>query len=631
VNAPVPDAVPDAGAFFTLSLLIDGEQIDALWRECAPDAPHTVWTQRLLEQMQTQYDDSGRLQAAINPMFDDIADRARNLFLREFLLDTPNAAPDAPGVATPSTDAAGNVCARIVLRLPGGIRWQTEGRSAVDVDLGPQRVAFAPVLCRAFWMAHSNRALSYHLSFEVPFQRGLRDYFGLAMLQKAFFASEHTDWLHDDVAAGWQVQPAGGGPTKQLLAFIEQLFEGHMHHLLQRIAEVAGVSTAPLRAVGERAWQRLVLHTDAPLDHPAAPSRAWVAAAARRRLLVVLRDAEFFDTLDAVRRDANALPTFTPFTPVASDSGASYALPALSAQIADVVAAQPPMQPPAPGHTVVHDTQQRRVQHFEQQDTLEVHDALMPIYPPPGVSGSNEGFMVYASPAVVYEVVRTSRSLDGAGRQWIGTCPYIFLVHMTAFHNESLVRAYEDNVSRLVLHLEHRGLRADADAASERFEPLLDHAFECIRDFRLVTFEQVHKHYSFNVFRYDTEQSFFQAIEHVRGVVPRREYWDKVLVHLTDTVDGLKQDRGARFERRIARIGFVLAVTGVVQTWLAIFPLPGDRGDYADLFTIGTLLLPAAAAYLLWRYRREFVRPPGRLSGKAWRWSRTAASTPPPR
>jgi len=622
----------EGGAFFTLSLLIDGEQIDRLWRDSGGGAATVRWTETLIKRVQAQYSDSERLHAAIEPMFDDIADRSRNLFLREFLLDTPN--EPAPAPTDPAAVQMRNVCAEVSLELARGVHWATEGRREVAVDLGDDdRVRFEHVLCRAFWMAHSNKALSYHLSLEVPFTHTLRDYFGLSMLQKAFFASENTGWLHDDAGDGWQVHRAQG--AQPLLPFIERLFETHVQHLMQRIARVALADTVPV-AFGERAWQRLVL---GPHGEALSPSQAWAATAHRRRLLVVLRDAEFFATLEQSRRDGARLLRFAPCppSPLADAPRDVYRIDDVRSHIEAHARLQ--QDGAIDAQRLQRDARRlemalflsgflQNIVDFLQQDDLEVQDGLVPIYPPAQSKASNEGFMLYATPSVLYEVVASSRSLDGAGRQWIGTCPYIFLVHMTAFHNESLVHAYEDNVFQLVRHLEERGLRADADAANDRFEPLLEHALECIRDFRLVTFEQVHKHYSFNVFRYETEQTFFATIEAVRGVVQRRAYWDQVLQHLTETINGLQQDRASRFQHRIGLLGLVLAATGVVQTWFAVFPLPTER-EPAWLFLLGTLLLPVAALVLWLRHRRELVPKTIRPSSKAWRASRATASAPP--
>jgi hypothetical protein len=585
MNAPDANPPPERGAFFTLSLLFDRAQVNDLLRACWGRAAAPVWDERLLQKLQLRHSDSGALHAAINPMFDDIADRARNLFLRDFLLDTLN----DPSAQSVPADSRSNVCERLALALSKDITWRTEGRPTQSIDLGP--ISFTDVLCRAFWMAHSNEALSYHLSLEVPYEDNIVQHFGLSMLQKAFFTSEQTDWLLDDPVRGWQAKLANG-TALPLLSFVEQLFERHVRDLLAAIGRIAHRSTTLPVNVDASAWQILVL-CQPGFVRSGTNARAWANVARHRRLLVVLRDAAFFETLERARRQDDPMLGYQSYAPSRNGDGVdAYDPVALRQQIRAQVTRQNKVNV---GDDAALEAAIARYTHalflsgflqnivdFLQQDGLEVHDGLMPIYPPRGEAGANEGFLLYATPSVLIEVVSTSRSLDGAGRHWIGTCPYIFLVHMTAFHNESLVLAYEDNVSRLVGHLQARGLRSDADAASERFEPVLKHAFECIRDFRLVTFEQVHKHYSFNVFRYPTEQQFFASIEGVRGVAPRREYWDKVLQHLTETVDGLKADRHARVARNVAVLGVVLAVTGVVQTWLAVFPLK-DKDPWREL------------------------------------------------
>jgi hypothetical protein len=626
---PTTAQPPDKGAFFTLSLLFDRQQIDELLHDCWPQSPRVRWDKKLLERLQDQYVDSTKLHGAINPMFDDIADRARNLFLRDFLLDTPSADIPRDDNGNPLDEVAAvhrNVCANVALQLDHTVKWQTEGRALESILLGAP-IRFDAVLCRAFWMAHSNEALSYHLSFEVPYRAELAQYFGLSMLQKMFFNTEGTEWLLSDGGArGWQAS-ADGQPSKPLLSLVEDLFEAHLQDLL---SHVGGDARGPTR-VAVRAWQRLVLRRDAYVQRTGTDPAHWAEAARHRRLLVVLRDATVFDTLEQARSNASLL-AHLPIDPSGSFSRTHhfYKPDALT----DVITRRLTEQAERAGHTLT-DAQLKadaalyelslflsgflqNIVDFLQQDGLEVHDALMPEYPPADDSAANQGFMIYATPSVVYEVVGSSRSLEGAGRQWIGTCPYIFLVHMTAFHNESLVLAYENNVSKLVDHLQAEGLSSDRSEAGDGFEALLDHAFESIRDFRLVTFEQVHKHYSFNVFRYDTEKQFFSAIEEVRGVVARREYWDKVLEHLTGTIDGLKQNREARFQRTVGGFGLLLTAFGLTQTWLAVFPLDKDAIPSLPLWAHGLALLVLLVA-LGFVFRFVVPRRHGGRVARAWR------------
>ena len=216
----------------------------------------------MLEDLQRRYAESSELNAAINPMFDDIADRARNLFLRDFLLDTPNRPVETGPDGNPVDETAArlrNVCARFDLELKHPIEWQTEGRNIETFDPGGAAIRFNGVLCRAFWMAHSNEALSYHLSLEVPYGTGLPQHYGLSMLQKLFFNSEGTAWLLDRGGVdGWLAQRAGAAPLP-LLALVESLFEQHLLHLLKAIGRsVCGDEQVP-QSIEVGAWQRLVL------------------------------------------------------------------------------------------------------------------------------------------------------------------------------------------------------------------------------------------------------------------------------------------------------------------------------------------------------------------------------------
>jgi hypothetical protein len=623
--------VSDRRAFFTLSLLIDNEQMGSLVDSCWP---HAMWDQTLLENLQRRYADSSALNAAINPMFDDIADRARNLFLRDFLLDTPNPPVDTDADGKPVDERAArmrNVCAQFDLELKHPIRWQTEGRSPETFEHGGGPIRFDGVLCRAFWMAHSNEALSYHLSLEVAYGTGMAQHYGLSMLQKAFFNSEGTDWLLDDGGGnGWHALE--GAEATPLLARVEALFEAHLLHLLKEIGRVLRGHDRVPPSIQVGSWQRLVLRLRP--QHTARPGtsrQAWAASARHRRLLVVISDPVFFETLERARSsDDVLLNDHKPFA-ASKQKADTY-------HENDLIAAMTQRVGPRNDQRAEVDRYAtslflsgflQNIVDFLQQDGLEVYDGLSPIYPAPDASSANEGFMLYATPSVMYEVVSSSRSLEG-GRPWIGTCPYIFLVHMTAFHNESLVLRYENNVSRLVGHLQNAGLKAsDRKVTRQRFDAVLDHAYECIRDFRLVTFEQVHKHYSFNVFRYETEQTFFNKIEMVRGVGPRRAYWDDVLEHLTATVDGLKQDREGRFERRIGRFGFLFAAIGLIQIWLAFVPFKIDGQDAAVPVLAHGLVAAGLIVALAMTYR-YFIPAASRRSGDAtsWRTHGDGATTP---
>jgi GNAT superfamily N-acetyltransferase len=567
----LPQALAEDGvAFFTLSMLMTGAQINALI--AASGGPGEIWNQDLLKHIENKPAESRELQKAIKPMFDDIADRERNLFIKDFLLDTPNhvlgAAPPRPPGIDPKRDTHWrNVCADVELTLGPAIRWETEGMpSALDLDAP---IRFAHVLCRAFWMVHSNDSLSFHLSFEVPYRHGLSGYYGLSMLQKAFYPTEGTEWVVAD--QGWKVARPGAAPVT-LLAFIEELFERNAEQLF---AKLDSIDATVAKAIGARAWQRLVLDDPYASDRQVTRAEAWRHSPSRRAL-VVLRDRRVFDAIERARREPDLLRELEPMKAPLGHYDSKLLAAHFKAHAGTLAT-------PSDGQAIDGDELMltvflsgflQNIVDFLEQDGLEVHDGLSPLYPPSDSESSNEGYFVYATPKAVFEVVSTSRSLDRAGRTWLGTCPYMFLVHITAFHNEAIVRAYEVRVTELIEKL--KNLISDRKPGRKVDPAEVTRAYEEIKEFRLKTFEQVHKHLSFNIFRYETERSFFASVADVRGIDGRQSYWDGVLQHLTETVDSLKDDRAARYGLRLAWLGFVLTLLGFLQLWFALFPLVVD-------------------------------------------------------
>jgi hypothetical protein len=292
--------------------------------------------------------------------------------------------------------------------------------------------------------------------------------------------------------------------------------------------------------------------------------------------LVVLRDRRVFGAIDRSRREPDLLRDLQPMKAQGGRYDAKSLLAHFRVRAAALATSGPRIERDELLLTVFLSGFLQNIVDFLEQDGLEVHDGLTPLYPSGDAGASNEGYFVYATPKVVFEVVSTSRSLDRAGRTWLGTCPYMFLVHITAFHNEAIVRAYEARVTELIGKL--TGLMAGGPSARKVDATELTRAYEEMKEFRLKTFEQVHKHLSFNIFRYETERTFFKSIADVRGIGARQEYWDGVLQHLTETVDSLKDDRASRYGLRVAWLGFVLALVGFLQLWFVFFPLEDDKG-----------------------------------------------------
>ncbi|WP_202839790.1 hypothetical protein [Luteimonas saliphila] len=577
----------------TLSFLVEEARMQALVTD---REGRCYWNRALLATLRgdddpdaDDYQDSRRLGHAIEPLFNDIADRQRGLFIQDFLLDTPSdprRGDDADGE---------NVCDEVELAFPADVRWETEGDRFALALSAPVRLA---ARCRAFWVAHSNTALTYHLSLELPYAHDHAHYYALSLLQKAVFPSEGTRWL-DGGDDGLRVRSRLAGAALPLQAYVAAMFERHAASLLAgvRVALARrGLEMAPPSREGGL-WRRLLLSVDGP-DH--APPRA--LGELRCRTVFLLQDPYFFALLRPQLR--TGLRELTAIRPARGGDGRNRY---------DEADLQPGRCPPAHLDYYFVSGFLQNILDFLRQDVSEIQDGTDPIYPPAGIDDQDSHFLVYATQSSVYEVVAGSRSLE-VGRGWIGTCPYLFLVHLMTMHNESLVRTYEAMVRGLIEKLERDGLlHADAIDDTRAYSThVADEAFEAFRRFRLDTFNHVARHRYFNVLRYDTEREFYESIETVRGINQREEYWAKVVGELEQTVDDLRDNEAQKSEKFLERVLFYVAFLGMLQVVFQLIDF-GFDGAWAKLrYALAASVATVAVMLALFHSR-------GLINSRRWR------------
>jgi hypothetical protein len=107
-----------------------------------------------------------QLRDAIEPLFNDIADRWQLRDRREYL------------VASQSNHALREV----FIDPPSRIEWATEGRRFFVEPAGLAERRSCRL--RTFWFVHNNGAISYHLAFASEYADSLSDYYFLSLLQK---------------------------------------------------------------------------------------------------------------------------------------------------------------------------------------------------------------------------------------------------------------------------------------------------------------------------------------------------------------------------------------------------------------------------------------------------------------
>jgi hypothetical protein len=425
----------------TLSLLVEHRALEAAFGE--------QWSIERRRAILDDYQDTRALADAIEPLFSDVADRKRHLFIDDFLVDTPNRERTKGAGTAPANSTSGNLNDEVVIVFPRRIRWKTEGDD-FSLEFGHELRLAAN--CRMFWFVHSNGSLSYHVSIDLEYRHHHQHYFALSALQKLIYPTEDTRELargklpedsppnaaHYDAV---RVESHENG--YRFWDYVERKFEAHLADLLETLKLTERARGQGLYA--SQFWQKLLLERRLAeyVEAGGDPRRA--DELPERRLVVLLRDPYFFQLLQAEARAK--LTGFEGCFGGRTRDDRSYEISTTDLELIGAHALD---------YYFLSGYFQNIID-FLRQDTSEVKDGTDPIYPVTGQGDQTSHFVIYASSTSIFEVVSSSRSLEAA-HDYIGTCPYLFLVHIMSFHNEVLVRAFERDVGKLVRAMERRGL-----------------------------------------------------------------------------------------------------------------------------------------------------------------------------
>ncbi|WGM32251.1 hypothetical protein KKHFBJBL_02502 [Brevundimonas sp. NIBR11] len=234
---------------------------------------------------------------------------------------------------------------------------------------------------------------------------------------------------------------------------------------------------------------------------------------------------------------------------------------------------------------------------FMNQDTSEILDSTDPLYPDSSDQTEERFFVRYANHRAMITYVRRSRSLE-TGNDYIGACPYAFLIHATALHNEFLARDHEQKTMTRIERIQAliAGKVPDDTAAMralESQEPLgegdgrvpvdtpinqdkwrnlpeeerLRRAEIAINQAKLAKFSRYDLHRQANPFRYDTERVVFGKLEELRGVSRKNEALVLAIASLEDHARDLARRQQRRLDAAEATRGqelsVLLGMTGV--------------------------------------------------------------------
>lgn len=628
----------DRSLYFTLSLYISDRKITAALGERLTPAA--------LRKFQPGYRGSKRLREAVEPLFNDIADRERLGAVDDFLLDT-------------TCPQAGEF---IEIIAPAEIEWATEGRRfiATPPGLGKSRL----IRVRRFWYTHANGAVSYHLSFRYNYDHTPGDFYFLSLIQKLAAPKEFAAPARPDgsppirptdevtgIAPLDRIRVKGDtGPETSFWRYVQRAFD----------ADAGDLFTA-LKAArhGGKAGQALAPTFDnlisfAPFIE--VPGLEMPAS----RLMFFFEDETFFRRLLPEPDPATGQPVprtlmvqnncYLPYQQKLEGLNPKTKVDVpevrMGGEYWDWVINRPDYdqftdaQIEAARKTIPAMDDRRRqdclqylfvagfnqnIIDFMNQDPSEILDSTDPIYPANEDQAAERKFVRFANPRALITYVEKARSLEAAN-DFIGTCPYAFMIHVVSMHNEFMTREYEASAFDVIGKVEDLGNRGRLKEAAEAFYA-----------FRTGDYAAYYRDRYMNVFRYDTESEVFDKMTQLRGIGRRNEYIERLISNM----ESQTRDREARINKQdenamslllgaLGLFGFFQLTfqwsttlspqAGVVSAepnfdWMPPFVhLPGlDWSSVSELiagatFYLSGLFTAALIGYVAWRVVNSFRR-----------------------
>jgi len=642
--------------YWTLSLYIDPGRVAAAAGQAGIPLGHGQFAA-----LQSAHLPSLLLRKAIDPLFNDIADREVLGEVQEHLI----AAVDVPDLQSGNGDRADRKAAekaireheRLVFTPPASVQWATEGFTyeTAPPQLGDDRV----VRFRRFWLAHNNGALSYHLGFTHHYGSLHSDgdgagydpatFYFLSLLQKLAAPKEFElgeNWSAGSTASVFDenlgIAPldqmtvtSPGGPAERFWPFVRRRMVEDAERLFGRLAAQTGIARAENLATclieevpfievpgltvpksrfmflfhDDRFFKRLM-----PLDPLTGESAA-------RKLMVQdpcylpyqekleeqIKTADAADGIvhldDGYWTWARTQPQYSDLIegqdPVLRKAGggkfndldelAAVVRVGLAERTRDDagrrLAVPEPVKIPAfePRRTDCLDYLflagfNQNIIDFMNQDTSEILDSIDPIYPDSGEQSDERFFVRYANHRAMVTYLPKSRSLE-TGNDYIGTCPYTFLIHALALHNEYLAREHEaksmariERIEWLVAKDGERRALSSAAVALDDSEKLeggdaFDKAGMAINAVKLADYREYERFRYENPFRYDTERDVFSKLEALRGTQRKKDALALAIASLEDHASDLQRRHQADADKAAARrdtqLNILLGGTGV--------------------------------------------------------------------
>lgn len=544
-TGPAFELADDRAFYATLSLYVPNDRLTSFIGE--PVSPETF------ARVQAASATSRNLSDAIDPLFNDIADRERLGRVEDYL------------IATAHTGEA----EWLDIEVPGDISWQTEGVRFTAMPPGLARSR--RLRLRRFWYSHRNGAISYHLSFRFDYEHTAGDFYFLSLFQKLIAPKEFAlteekrgktvDITRDLTGIGPLdlVRLRQGKDEHRFWSFVRDRFE----------RDFAELAVALPRGRSKRRPARQDAFTSLVATQPVIEVPGLIMPAARA--CYFFQDEVFFGLLSPpVDVDTGARPTRPMLVHEECYKPYPERIAALVTQARDSGATEVCLDEPYWEWVKQKQIENPRnclkylfisgfnqnIIDFMNQDASEVLDSIDPIYPVTDEQADESFFVRYANPRAIITFVRRSRSLE-VGNDHIGTCPYAFLIHVTSLHNEFLARANEKRTFDVV-----------DEVASFNTQRNFKRAADALYGFRANVYAEYLRHRYSNIFRYDTEADVFAEIERRRGTSRK----DRFLEDLVRNLESETRDLEARISKREENLmNMLLGAVGIFGFFQLLF------------------------------------------------------------
>jgi len=474
--------------------------------------------------------------------------------------------------------------------------------------------------CRRFWYVHMDGSLSYHVSFTLKYEHTPADYYFISMLQKALAPKEFRVETAAP-ASGEQLRRAKPPQRTSIEVTATKTGLFPLDKLLVRGVDIQTGQWEPLAPF----WHYVRLHFnehardlfktfDIPMGDKAGkgwedPFDTLVATdpfievpnlhVPRARFVFLFDDKTLFhDLLPGLDDNGNRVSRRHVVTDSNFDAFKEWIRSERRRCRAENL---PSVVLPQSYLESVHPTKLRylfisgfiqNIIDFMNQDASEILDSTDPIYPATPEQEEESFFVRYANQRSITQFVPGSRSLE-CGNDYIGSCPYVFLVHLLAMHNEFLVRDYERQTEQLTKDVENFNNKQRLSRAADRFYR-----------FRTSEFTTYQKNKYPNVFRYDSERDLFFAVEERRGTHRKDEYLNAIVNNLEAQTRDLEGRLRSKVDRHLSLLLAAVSIFSVLQVLYQVLDISTRGMDHIsrkpiDMLDFGALdQAQAAAKYL---------------------------------